>query len=104
MSTPKTLRGFDRQFTEKNARHKEVIYRTPKSDSEWIAYFRDLITAKQELRDLYEAAERVVPRPAERLDSITWGAFRAAIRACDHEIEKLQSQLANYQLASGSTE
>jgi hypothetical protein len=104
VSTPKTLRGFDRLFTEVNARRTAVIYRTPKSDDEWIAYYRDLIATTEELRELYQVATNVAPLPAEGLESITRSAFRAAGYHCETSIEDMRRRLATLQLDSGSTE
>lgn len=106
MSTPKTLRGFDRLYAPLAARHDEVVYRHPKSDAEWIGYYRDLIAAKLALRDLFAAARRVVPVPAggDYDASITLAAFQGAIHDYERDVDDLKKWLAIRQLDSGSSE
>jgi hypothetical protein len=106
MSTPKTLRGFDRLYAPLAARHSEVVHRTPKTDAEWIAYHRDLIAAKLALRDLFVDARRVVPIPAggDYDTSITFAAFHGAIHDYERDVDDLKKLLATRQIDSGSTE
>ncbi|MBP2341060.1 hypothetical protein JOF41_007314 [Saccharothrix coeruleofusca] len=87
---PKTLRGYDQPIQDAHARVFAVLHRdTPTTNTEWIAYYRDLIAAREDLRDLYDQAGRV----ARPVGGAVWHAFDDATAYQDTRIQDAQVRI-----------